>query len=326
MKVLVTGGAGYIGSICTALLKQHGYEPVVYDNLSTGRREAVESDVPFVFGDIRDGDLLKRVMKDRRIESVLHFAALIIAPESLEKPFDYYDVNTVGGLRVLEAAHAAGVGSVVISSTAAVYGNPAGNPVAESAPTEPLSPYGSSKLFLERMAFDLAKAGGPRAVVLRYFNVAGAAPDLSRGSWNGDAKHLIKAAADVALGRQEVLEIFGDDYDTADGTAIRDYIHVTDLAEAHLSALEYLSRGGDSAIFNCGYGHGISVQDVVEAFGRVTGRPLKVRRVGRRAGDISNIYADATRLREATGWRPRHDDLDFICRTALDWERRRENR
>lgn len=322
MRILVTGGAGYIGSICTALLRESGHEPIVYDNLSTGQRRAIPTDVPFVFGDIRDVQLLTRVMRDQKVEAVMHFAALIVAPESLERPFDYYEVNTVGGLRVLEAACAAGVGMMVISSTAAVYGNPDRNPVMESARTEPLSPYGSSKLFLERIAFDLEKAGGPRTVVLRYFNVAGAMPDLSRGSWNGEAKHLIKIASDVALGRRPVLDVYGNDYETEDGTAVRDYIHVADLASAHLSALDYLRAGGTSEVFNCGYGHGVSVQDVVDAFDRIQSPPLSVRYVPRRAGDIADIFADTTKLREKTGWEPRYDDLDFICRTALEWERK----
>lgn len=320
-KILVTGGAGYIGSVTTSLLLREGFDVVVYDNLSTGFREAIPAGADFVFGDVRDQELLKRVMKDRKIQAVIHFAAKLIVPESVEKPLDYYETNLLGGLNVIHACLATGVDQMIFSSTAAVYGSPAHVPVTEEAVPDPLNPYGASKLMMERILADVAHGGKLRSVTLRYFNVAGATMDLKIGQRTKKATHLVKVAAEVASGKRPTLEIYGDDYPTPDGTGVRDYIHVTDLAQAHVLALQYLQNGGRTEVFNCGYGHGTSVREVIEAMGRVIDRPLPVEIRSRRAGDASAIVADGSKIRQRLGWMPEIDDLERICRTAYEFEK-----
>lgn len=324
MKVLVTGGAGYIGSITVRALKEAGFEPIVYDNLSTGFREAVPKDVKFIFGDIRDGSLLGRVVKDAKVDAVMHFAAKLIAPESVRMPWDYYDVNVTGTLRVVEACRQANVGALVMSSSAAVYGNPLANPVKEEHPLNPVSPYGASKAFAEKIIREVFEAGGgpTRFVILRYFNVAGASPDLQGGQRSEGVSHLLRAAVDCALGRKDALRLFGTDYPTADGTCVRDFIHVSDLAEAHVRALNHVLAGGRSLTLNCGYGHGHSVLEVVRVMQKVSGVDFAIEKGPRREGDIVAISADTSLIKETLGWQPRYDDLELMCRTALEWERR----
>lgn len=317
MKVLVTGGAGYIGSVTTDLLLKANHEVVVYDNLTTGFRESIPSGAKFIFGDVRDRQLLPRVLRDGKIEAVIHFAAKLVVPESVERPFDYYENNVGGSLNVIQACLAEGVDQFVFSSTAAVYGSPAVNPVTEATETSPLNPYGHSKLMTERILRDLPL----RSVVLRYFNVAGATPDLRFGPKTKNATLLIKVASEVACGKRPELLVYGDDYPTPDGTGIRDYIHVQDLAQAHLQALDYLAKGGPSKLFNCGYGHGFSVLQVIEAMRKVSGKEVPARVVPRRAGDSSAIIADAGKIRRELGWVPQLDDLETICRTAYEFEK-----
>ncbi|MBX2989428.1 MAG: UDP-glucose 4-epimerase GalE [Bdellovibrionaceae bacterium] len=322
MKILVTGGAGYIGSVTVQKLREQKHDIVVYDNLSTGVREAVPQDVKFIFGDVRDRDLVARVMKDESIEAVVHFAAKLVVPESVEQPLEYYDVNVGGSLSLLEGARKAGVKAFVFSSTAAVYGNPPFVPVTEDVPVAPLNPYGASKAMVEQLLRDFEKAGGCRFVSLRYFNVAGATEDLSVGQRTKNATHLVKVASEAATGKRGGMSVFGTDYGTPDGTCVRDYIHVEDLADAHLLALHHLSRGGESAILNCGYGRGFSVKDVVATMQEVSGVSFPVTTSGCRAGDAGEIVADSSRLQKLFGWKPRRDDLRLICRTAFDWEKK----
>lgn len=320
MKVLVTGGAGYIGSQTTHSLLEWGHEVVVYDNLSTGFRDAVPSGAKFIFGDIRDGQLLGRVMKDQKIEAVMHFAAKLIVPESVEKPWEYYETNVQGGLKTLVAAKECGVRAFIFSSTAAVYGETGEAPVEEETPLRPVNPYGASKVMMEQILADSERAGGPPFLVLRYFNVAGAMADASNGQRREKAAHLIHIASRVAAGALPEMAIFGEDYPTPDGTCVRDYIHVVDLAEAHVAALDYLERGGTSLTLNCGYGRGFSVKEVLTSFQKVLGRELPLRRGPRRAGDPARIVASARKVREVLNWHPRFDDLEEICRSALAWE------
>lgn len=319
MKVLVTGGAGYIGSITTRRLLAENHEVLVYDNLSTGFREAIPSPAKFVFGDIRDGALLGRVMKDEKIEAIIHFAAKLIVPESVEKPLEYYETNVLGGLRVIEAARANGVKAFIFSSTAAVYGNPETSPVSEQASLSPLNPYGASKAMIERVLMDL-QATLP-SVSLRYFNVAGASADLKSGQRTKSATHLVKVAAEVACGKRPSMAIFGTDYSTVDGTGVRDYIHVEDLADAHLLALNYLVDGGKSLVLNCGYGRGFSVRQVISAMEKVSGQKITVHSQQRRAGDAAEIVASPAKIFEVFPWSPKWDSLDEICRMAYEFER-----
>ncbi|HYD29395.1 MAG TPA: UDP-glucose 4-epimerase GalE [Azospirillaceae bacterium] len=320
--VLVTGGAGYIGSHAVLALREAGIKTVVIDNLSTGRRQSVPPDVSFVEGDIADTTLVSRVMRAHRISAVMHFAGSIVVPESVRRPLDYYQNNTAKTLALIQTAVACGVGGFIFSSTAAVYGEAAVVPIPEDAPTSPINPYGSSKLMSERMLRDAGLAHGLKYAVLRYFNVAGADPQGRAGQASPESTHLIKIASEVAVGAREEMAIFGDDYPTPDGTCVRDYIHVSDLADAHVAALRYLLKGGESVTLNCGYGHGASVREVIEAMERVLGRPLPVRVGPRRPGDPPELVAGCARIRETLGWTPRYDDLLFIVATALSWERR----
>lgn len=321
MAVLVTGGAGYIGSHMVLALRDRGEEVVVLDNLSTGFRQAVAPGARLIEGDVGDEALVLSLIRQHGIDAIIHFAAKIVVPESVADPLGYYFNNTAKSRALLAAAVAGGVGQFIFSSTAAVYGNPATTPVAEDATLQPMSPYGTSKLMTERMLRDTAVAHPLRYVALRYFNVAGADPQGRSGQSTPNATHLIKVAVQAALGLRSGMQIFGTDYPTPDGTCIRDYIHVSDLILAHVAALDHLRGGGTSSVFNCGYGHGYSVIEVVEAVKRLSGVDFKVDLAPRRAGDPASIVADAAKIRATLGWRPAYDDLDVIVRSALAWER-----
>lgn len=320
--LLVTGGAGYIGSHAVLALREAGWPVIVLDDLSTGRRAALPAGVGFVEGDVGDRSVLGRLFEQHPIRAVLHFAGSVIVPESVREPLAYYHNNTVKSLTLFEACVQARIRALVFSSTAAVYGNPETVPVAETAPTRPLNPYGRSKLMTEQMLGDIEAANGMQHVILRYFNVAGADPQGRTGLATPKATHLLKVACEAAVGRRATVSLFGDDYPTADGTCVRDFIHVSDLADAHVRALEHLLAGGSSRVLNCGYGHGYSVRTVLDAVSRVSGRPLVVERAPRRAGDAVEVVAATARIRDELGWHPRHDDLDEIVRHALAFERR----
>ena len=320
-RVLVTGGAGYIGSHVLHALTDAGIPAVTIDDLSTGRRAAVPAAVPLVEADIGSGDRLEQAMRDYGVDAVMHFAGSIVVPESVEKPLAYYRNNTANSLTLLDACVRLGIGNVVFSSTAAVYGAPDRVPIDEATPTAPINPYGASKLMTEQMLRDAGAAHGLRSVILRYFNVAGADPAGRTGQATPTATHLIKVACQSLLGRRPALSIFGTDYDTPDGTCIRDYIHVADLAEAHVLALLHLRRGGESLTLNCGYGRGASVHEVVRTLEEVSGEKVPATLAPRRPGDPPRLVAKADLIRERLGWVPRHDRLDGIVRDALAWER-----
>ncbi len=320
MSVLVTGGAGYIGSHMVLELLAAGEQVVVLDNLSTGFRWAVAKAAELVVGDIGDQDLVATLIARHKVKAIIHFAGSIIVPESVAQPLAYYHNNTVKSRALIEAAVNGGVKHFIFSSTAAVYGNPATAPVPEEAPLQPVSPYGSSKLMTEIMLRDASNAYGLKAVALRYFNVAGADPKGRSGQSTPRATHLIKIAAETALGKRTHMEVFGTDYETPDGTCIRDYIHVSDLATAHLAALRYLKSGGETDVFNCGYSKGYSVLEVIEAVKRVSGKRFEVRMSPRRPGDPARIVAGSDKIRSSLGWAPTHADLDLIVSHALTWE------
>lgn len=322
-SVLVTGGAGYIGSHACLSLMDGGHEVVVYDNLSTGVAEGVPAGVQAVVkGDVADGAALEAAIREHDCDRILHFAGSIIVPESVEKPVDYYRNNTVATLTLAETAVRAGIKALIFSSTAAVYA-PVDRPGAlvEDAAKGPLSPYGASKLMSEQMLFDIGRAHGLKVGVLRYFNVAGADPQGRAGQRSKNATHLIKVACEHATGKRDALPVFGTDYPTPDGTCIRDYIHVSDLADAHGLALDHLLAGGESFVANCGYGQGASVLEVVATLESLIGRKLNVVLQERRPGDAAELVADSTRLRALTPWSPRFMDLATIVGAALDWER-----
>jgi UDP-glucose 4-epimerase len=320
-SILVTGGAGYIGSHVVLKLVEAGERVVVLDDLSTGFADAVIG-AELVVGNCGDTALVERVLREHRVDTLLHFAARTIVPESVADPLRYYGNNTCATRNLLAECARAGVGRIVFSSTAAVYGIPAAGRASEDMPTAPINPYGSSKLMSEWMLRDLAAAGGPRYVALRYFNVAGSDPAGRIGQSTRKATLLVKVACEAALGKRPHVAVFGTDYDTPDGTGVSDYIHVDDLAQAHLDALAYLGRGGESATFNVGYGHGYSVREVIAAVERAHGAPIPVVEQPRRAGDPPMLVAEAARISGALGWQPRLDDLDAIARTSLAWERR----
>jgi UDP-glucose 4-epimerase len=321
MTILVTGGAGYIGSHMVLELTDAGERVVVLDNLSTGFRWAVPAPAELVVGDIGDAALVDTLIRRHKIEAVIHFAGSIVVPESVSDPLGYYLNNTVKSRSLIECAVRGGVKHFIFSSTAAVYGNPEKVPVAEDATLRPMSPYGSSKLMTETMLFDAAKAYKFHPVALRYFNVAGADPKGRSGQSTPRATHLIKVACETALGKRGHMKVFGTDYPTADGTCIRDYIAVTDLARAHLDALTYLRKGGKADVFNCGYSRGFSVLQVIDAVERAAGRKFEVRLSPRRPGDPAQIVAGSDKIRKVLGWRPAYDDLDGIVAQALAWER-----
>jgi UDP-glucose 4-epimerase len=320
MTVLVTGGAGYIGSHFVYALAEAGESVVVIDNLSTGFANFVPGGVPLIVGDAGDESLVEGTIADYRVESIVHFAGSVVVPDSMRDPLGYYRNNTMTTRSLLNAAVKSGVGRFIFSSTAAVYGNPDQVPVPETAPTRPLSPYGSSKLMTEIMLHDVAAAHGIRYAVLRYFNVAGADPLARIGLATIGATHLLKIAVEAATGQRAKIDVYGTDYPTPDGSCIRDFIHVSDLAQAHRASLSYLRDGGRSATLNCGYGRGYSVLETVEAVRRVSGRNFAVQYAPRRPGDIMTMVADTARMRATLDWAPQYDDLDTIATHALAWE------
>ena len=322
MTILVTGGAGYIGSHMVHALVDAGERVVTLDDLSTGFAWAVAPGALLVTGSSGDQALVEKLIAEHRIHSIIHFAASIVVPESVADPLKYYRNNTANSRNLIECAVKGGVRRFIFSSTAAVYGNPARVPVTEDDPTPPMSPYGSSKLMTETMLRDAGAAHGLDYVILRYFNVAGADPQLRTGQSTRNATHLIKVAVEAALGLRAKIEVFGADYPTRDGTCIRDYIHVSDLIAAHAEALAYLARGGAPATFNCGYGHGFSVIEVIDTVKRVSGVDFRVDYAPRRPGDPAEIIAASQRIRDTLGWKPRFDDLPTIVAHALEWERK----
>ena len=320
-SVLVTGGAGYIGSHTVLQLVARGERVVVLDDLSTGFRQAVR-DVPLVVGNVGDRKLVDALLKEHDVDTIIHFAAHTIVPESVANPLKYYGNNTCATRSLLEAASAAGIKHVVFSSTAAVYGIPPSGLASEDLPLAPINAYGTSKLMSEWMLRDLSAATPLRHVVLRYFNVAGSDPEGRIGQSTAKATLLVKVAVEHVVGKRPHLSVFGTDYPTPDGTGVRDYIHVTDLATAHLNALDYLRAGHPSLTANVGYGQGYSVREVLQSVERIAGIKLTVREEPRRAGDPPSLIARADRVRDTLGWKPRHDQLDTIVRTSLEWERR----
>lgn len=323
--ILVTGGAGYIGSHVVRQLTEAGERVIVLDNLSTGFADAVIGG-ELIVGDTGNKQLVSQILQDHKIDSVMHFAAHTIVPESVENPLKYYGNNTCNSRSLLECCHTAGVSHFIFSSTAAVYGIPEGGRASEKTPTNPINPYGTSKLMTEWMLRDLALTSDIRYVVLRYFNVAGSDPKCRIGQSTPKATLLVKVACEAAVGKRDGVSIFGTDYPTSDGTGIRDYIHVEDLADAHLNALDYLRSSGESTTLNCGYGHGFSVHEVLKTVGRVNGKPLNIREEPRRAGDPSILVAKAELIKDVLGWTPRYDDLEVIVSTSLAWERKLKER
>ena len=320
-NVLVTGGAGYIGSHMVLALLDAGHSPLILDDFSTGHEQLVPEGVPVIRGNVGDIEVTNRLFADHKIDAVAHFAASIVVPESVADPLKYYLNNTVSTARLIKACVNAGVERFIFSSTAAVYGNQDESLIGEEAGCWPENPYGTSKLMSEQILGDASHAHDLSYVALRYFNVAGADPAGRAGQLSKPATHLIKVAVEVATGQRDAMQVFGTDYPTDDGTCIRDYIHVTDLIAAHLAALEHLLGGGGSLTLNCGYGKGNSVHQVLESVARLSGTNLNVEMAARRAGDAAALVADSTRLRRQLGWQPQHDDLDGIVRSALVWER-----
>lgn len=325
INILVTGGAGYIGSHTSRQLIGAGYSVTVVDNLYSGHRWAVPDEATFIEGDVGDHPLMESVLKERKINAVVHFAGHIVVPESVSDPLKYYSNNALNSGRLIAACQEAGVEHFVFSSTAATYGAPQVISIDEQVRTEPINPYGRTKLITEWMLEDIAHAANRSPfsyIALRYFNVAGASLDTTLGQATPEATHLIKVACEAATGQRESITIFGTDYETDDGTCIRDYIHVEDLAGAHLNALTWLLKGGNSQVLNCGYGHGYSVREVIETVKAVSGVDFEVVEGSRRAGDPPELIADSSRIRERLGWTPNLDNLEIICRTAWKWEQK----
>ena len=322
-NVLVTGGAGYIGSHAVLALRAAGYQVAVIDDLSTGNREVVPHDVAFFEGNIADRELVDRILREREIGAIMHFAGSIVVPESVERPLKYYGNNTLASHALISAAVDAGVEHILFSSTAAVYGAPERVPVREDDPTLPINPYGASKLMTERMLADASAAHPFNYGALRYFNVAGADPEGRTGQIGKGSTHLIKVAVEAAVGKRDHVAVYGSDYATPDGTCVRDYIHVSDLAAAHVAALEWLiAHPRENLVINCGYGRGLSVLEVLDAVDRATGSPLDRRIEGRRAGDPPELIAGNQRLLDTLDWRPAFADIDRIVGDALAWERK----
>ena len=323
--ILVTGGAGFIGSHTLHRLKELNRPAIALDNLYSGHRWAVPSGTELVVGDVSDQALVENLIRKHGIKEVIHFAAHLAVEESVRDPFKYYRNNVVGSLNLIEACSRAGVERFIFSSTCAVYGNPPSNPIDETFPLNPESPYARSKLMTETFLRD-GEASGQlrmRSVALRYFNVAGAKIGGGLGQATPNATQLIKLAAETACGKRPSLSLFGTNYPTPDGTCVRDYIHVDDLVEAHVLALNYLQNGGKSDVFNCGYGKGYSVKQVIESMKRVSGVDFKVEEKPRRAGDTVTVWADTNKVKSVLGWKPRFEDLDIICKTAYEWEKSR---
>ncbi len=332
ITVLVTGGAGYIGSHTCRQLIDAGYSIVVLDNFYSGHRWAVPKETTLVEGDVGDVTLARETLTQYGIDAVIHFAGHIVVPESVENPIKYYRNNTIASCNLVQACVDVGVDKFIFSSTAAVYGIPAVLPVSEDAVAAPINPYGMSKLATEWILRDVAASldgqqnkGGFRYMALRYFNVAGARLDGTLGQATPEATHLIRVAAEAACGLRDSITIFGTDYPTEDGTCVRDYIHVDDLAMAHLAALTYLIDGGKSQTLNCGYGIGFSVRQVLDTIQNVSNTDLNIREGPRRSGDPPSLIANAQRIRDTLGWRPQHQDISVICRSAYNWEKSRRN-
>ncbi|MGE3609116.1 MAG: UDP-glucose 4-epimerase GalE [Bacteriovoracaceae bacterium] len=322
MKILITGGAGYIGSHFVKALIGRGHDITVYDNLSTGHKEAVLTG-ELVIGDLADKSKLEELFRAKNFDAIVHFAGSIVVPESVSEPLNYYQNNTVNSHFLISLCQKYKVNKFIFSSTAAVYGSAEGGICSEETPTAPINPYGQSKLMTEHMLKDFSAASDFRYVALRYFNVSGADPEGKIGQSFPGATHLIKVACEVATGKRESISIFGTDYPTKDGTCVRDYIHVSDLAEAHVKTLDYLDRGGQSRVMNCGYGHGFSVKEVLEVVNEVAGKKIKVIETKRRPGDSASLTSKAELIREITGWAPKYDDLKMIVKTAYEWEKKR---
>jgi UDP-glucose 4-epimerase len=320
MTVLVTGGAGYIGSHMVHALADAGEAVVVIDNLSTGFSSMLPEGVPLFIGDVADENLVEGVIANHDVDAIVHFAGSVVVPQSIRDPLLYYRNNTMATRNLLQVAVRRGISKFIFSSTAAVYGNPDTSPVPEDAATRPLSPYGTSKLMTEIMLHDVGQAEGLRYVALRYFNVAGADPQGRTGLATVGATHLLKIAVEAATGQRAKIDVFGTDYPTQDGSCIRDFIHVTDLSQAHRSALSYLRRGGASITLNCGYGRGYSVLETIDAVRRVSGRSFAVQYAPRRPGDIMAMVADTSRIRSVLDWQPQYEDLETIASHALAWE------
>lgn len=318
MKLLITGGAGYIGSITNAILKEAGHETVIFDNLSRGYKEAA-GDTRLIVGDLTRKADIEQVLQEESFDAVIHFAALALAGESMEKPDQYYENNIIGGLNLLEAMRLGQCKYIIFSSTCAVYGYPASLPVTEEEKIKPVSVYGSSKRMFEEILGWYGELFGIRSVMLRYFNAAGALLDGSLGERHDPETHIIPIALDVASGKRATFELFGSDHDTKDGTCIRDYIHVVDLAHAHIHAVDYLIRGGLSTAINLGVGKGYSNREVIETISRVTGKPVPIVEKPRRPGDPAQIYADNTKAKAVLGWEPRYSDIQTIVESAWKW-------
>ena len=321
MSILVTGGAGYIGSHMVLELLDAGEQVVILDDLSTGHRFAVAQKAKLVVGDIGNRELVRKIIRDENVEAIIHFAGSIVVSESVEAPLAYHHNNTVKTHALLEAAQSSGIKHFIFSSSAAVYGMPQQNPVFEEAPLAPISPYGSSKMMSEIMLREVALAHDFRYVALRYFNVAGADPKGRSGESRHNVTHLIEVAAQVAHGQRPCFKLFGTDYQTPDGTCVRDYIHVSDLASAHSSALSHLRSGGESKVLNCGYGKGYSVREVIDAFQKTVGVEFPVETAARRPGDPDSLVAGASLIGQELNWTPQHDDLNTMVRQAYAWEK-----
>jgi UDP-glucose 4-epimerase len=321
MRMLVTGGAGYIGSHIVAALGEIGDEILVYDNLSTGFRDSLMYGA-LVVGDLNNRKLLEKTISDFQPEAIMHFAAFIQVGESVQEPLKYYRNNSGNTLNLLDAAVNSGIRNFIFSSSAAVYGNPEQVPITEEAPVKPMNPYGWSKAFIETVLRDLSEAKDFRYVALRYFNAAGADHKTRIGERHNPETHLIPLILKAAEGELDSIRVNGTDYATPDGTCVRDYIHVMDLADAHILALNYLLDGGASGVFNCGYGHGYSVREVIETARSVTGKNFTVKESGRREGDPPALVADSSKLKRFMNWKPRYDDLPYIIKTAWEWERK----
>jgi len=322
MRILVTGGAGYIGSHVVKALGEKGFDVLVVDNLSKGHKEAILYG-KLIVADLQDKETLDAIFEGFKPDAVMHFAAFIEVAESVKEPLKYYKNNTVNTMNLLEVMLKNDVDKLIFSSTAAVYGNPEKVPIPETESIKPINPYGQSKVFVEKVLQDFDKSYGLKYVSLRYFNAAGADPEGRIGESHNPETHLIPLILKTAKGERESIKIFGTDYPTPDGTCIRDYIHVDDLAEAHILALEYLLNGGNSKVFNCGYGHGFSVREVIDTARKVTGIDFKVEETERRPGDPAILVADSSKLRKVLDWKPRFNDLEYIIRTAWNWERKK---